>query len=177
MNRFKMIVDVICPGPSAGDYDGAGEVCVGVNRAVELVPCDVWVWLDGEMFGEVEPIGSPRVITSKAGHRRACKQGGNDRLVRLGFELVDSEAKTPPHWEIPWSRYSSTTAILSAIDMGATQIYVWGADMRGVADWDGETRDRDTRTNERWKSERQILARLMRWARNKGIRIKRRGLA
>lgn len=142
-------VAVLCPGPSLPDSYGGGpyDAIVGVNRVVTAYPCTHWVAIDARLHESIKPIGDPARITSKS-------QCGNIIAKRYGF--------------------SSLTAIAyAAHELGAGVINLYGHDMDGYGEFDGDGDYRDKRTDERWRHEKEGYDMLVEYLDRRGVKIKR----
>lgn len=156
-------------GPSLASLAAtpAAGLVIGVNRAALIHRCDWWAVGDWQAFLENDPLGTPAVFTSEESLRVIA--GSNyARLSRhkvKTFESVDD----PPR-EL-WALFSTLAAIGLAYHLGAMDITLYGADMKGEADYDGHTLERNTRTAARWANERARLETLAAWLKDHGAEL------
>ena len=162
-------VAILCPGLSLNQFaqkPGEYDVLIGVNRAVGFKPCDFWVMLDYEAFARSEPIGRPTIVT-RGGIYRA--------IVRAFPEAQKHPFINAKFYDGPialrWKAFSSTTALMFAVDLGATRIDCFGMDCEGLSDWDGTPHA--GRGPERWERELKLWDGLVRWLANRNVEVSR----
>ena len=167
-----MTAAVLCPGPSLALLPGerAFSFKVGVNRAVTVGGCEWFVKMDEHQFADLRS-HAPYAITTAETLRRL-----RNREPDYTCGVVETLATDVPP-SLGWRIFSATIAIVLAHALGATTIEVWGADMRGDADFDGARDPANRRDEARWKCERSILGKLIRWLRRRGIKVRRYGIA
>jgi hypothetical protein len=161
---------ILYPGPSLAEaismLQGCGSdaLFIGVNRAVEAWECDYWCAIDWKTIDEGKPKGKPEIITISSAkqrlNREVCKVYG----TRGTYEDM-------PPADTGWLNYSSLLAIAAAYDMGFKRIEVYGADMKGVEDWDGNQVGRVQRSELRWAKERAQFGKLVEWLNSKGVAV------
>ena len=142
---------IICPGPSIERFDPAkdaeGPIC-GVNRAVRYARCDYWCALDKRTFSLATPLGKPVAVT-RAVHWPA--KGFDREAPMWDVNLFRWYRTAPEHW-----KYSSLTALVFFAWRGFDTVHVWGRDLSGVADWDGDDAVAYSRTEARWGREGRL---------------------
>lgn len=146
---------LLCPGPSLARYQPIGTpvVTVGVNRAATLHRCDVWAATDWPLIVRTRPLGQPILFTITATRDAlARKQQTWPWLVVTHDGIAGRTVCNRLH---PWTRFTATAALAYLAWLGATRIDVYGADMHGTQDWDGEHAG-EYRTDTRWAEERAI---------------------
>jgi len=171
---------VLCPGPSlfaaiptlqagtAGPYD----VTVAVNRAAAVMPADFWAILDAESFDDVEPKGTPTIVIGE----RACKQLTRKHPnIRSTFDITLREDLAAPPRSTFWYRWTALVAVVTAWNFGAHEIDVYGADLKGKADFDGVILPRQHRDKRRWQRERSAWLKVGAWMRSERVFIRRLG--
>lgn len=166
-----MTAAILAPGPSLTQtYPGYGgfDLVVGINGVPTSYRCDVWAACDYPMLrdncGQV--IGRPKVLSRQ--------QTWDDLRGRTGLALATTTDHlltfAPP--AIGFSLYTAPSAIVFAAWAGATEINVYGADMKGEAGFrDGDKGE--NRKEERWQSERVIFAKVVEWLAGRGVEVRR----
>ena len=154
---------VLCPGPSltrtfSEDMAGEYDLVLGVNRVAQMFECDFWVVLDAYTFGMTEVRGCPVIVTGAKQYETMCV-GYPDAQKH---EHLDHKKIKVPIMEVPWRSKGLLTAVIVAYSKGAKVIDCYGVDLKGTADFDGKTFDRQMRSANRWRKERKKLARLTR---------------
>jgi len=163
---------VLCPGPSLAaaismlQGSSLDTLFLGVNRAVEAIECQYWVAIDWKTIDEGHPIGSPEIITIETARQKLAKP------VSRAYRTKANRPDMPPE-KTGWLNYSSLLAIASAYDLGCKEINVYGADMSGLKDWDGNQNGRVCRTEKRWIKERKQFDSLCGWLAGKGVKVTR----
>jgi hypothetical protein len=165
-----------CPGPSlAAAKLPVADLVVGVNRAATFIPCDIWVCGDIPLVQQIHEkvLCDPVLITSTdACHVcRTFKRDFGRELWRGEFKCWTEALSFCPH-EYQWVMFSATAALIWCAFSGAKRIEVYGADWKGVEDFDGEKAGAN-RSDERWKLERQIWANLVNWLKDRGVEAER----
>lgn len=157
-----MRVALLCPGPSLGytwhprdDYDKV----FGVNRVASRIVCDVWAFIDWQIFTEHEPLGVPTIITTRTAAEEIKRRGDAERFDRHTVLTVEDDLRSVP--PLNWRLYTATVAAMAAYQFGASVVDVYGADMKPGADWDGHDDPRNKRDEPRWATERQIWGELV----------------
>jgi hypothetical protein len=122
---------------------GSDALFLGVNRAVEAWECDYWCAIDWKTIDEGKPKGKPEIITVISAKQRLRHE------VCKAYGTPACDGDMPPR-DTGWQNYSALLAIAAAYDMGFEWIEVYGADMKGVEDWDGQKVGRVRRSESRW---------------------------
>jgi len=150
---------VLCPGPSLRKFEkpDAYRLIVGVNRAAQFTPCDIWVALDARTFGETKALGRPVLVTATDQYEIMCKQHAKARKLEHRSSADLSFPRTP----VAWHTKGLTTAIVVAYLQGAREIDCWGVDWSGVADWDGRALPTQKRSPKRWREEEDLFSDLI----------------
>ena len=180
-----MRVAIACPGPSLSrTVEGPGfararayDAVIGVNKAVEAVACDWWVFADRQCFGWFTPTRGqaglwPRLCVGPGvmDHIFAEPYGEDFRAV---FQDRGSEARkltTTPAGR-GWMTFTTAIAIVLGQKLGATTITLVGCDLAGERDFTGQPWPRRDAT--RWHLERTHLGWVIRWCRSRGAAVKR----
>jgi hypothetical protein len=166
---------VLCPGPSAYTFPGRDgyDMVIGVNRAAGLAPCDYWVMLDGVQVWKISaPVGRPKIICGHPSHLDLWRNIPEAR--EHGWFDIQECIQTLPEAPITWAVFSATAAIVTAIHLGAKSVDIWGADMKGIEDFDGlNMPGMYARSEMRWQKEARILHELTEHFAAKGITIQR----
>ena len=155
-----MNIAVLCPGPSLAEtWPGAPafDLTIGVNRAALIERVDVWAFMDREVFWRTEIDYSPLVLTTRTARQSLERRGHGERLRRGGVLDFEDLRDTYPLADGPL--YTSVMAVHYAATLG--RVWVFGADMAGLSDFDGTVRETDRRGDSRWTREREILDRLV----------------
>jgi hypothetical protein len=170
---------ILCPGPSLARYapgDFAG-LLIGVNRAAQAQPCDVWASTDYPLvLAEADNVpGSPTLLTSGESARRVeCVWHHPIVTLESLFTFLS------PH-NLPWTLYTMTAAIVFAAFRGATDVEIFGCDWTPGPDWDGHTDANtlatDSRQESRWELERGICWKLECALDARGVKVSRHGIA
>jgi hypothetical protein len=163
---------ILCPGPSLqrAIIDGH-DLTIGVNRAAAFTSCDVWAAGDIPMLTDHRPkvIGSPELLT--AANTAAYLRDHATAWPGKVTEFEDLFGFLDPH-ALPWTLFTFTASIVFAAWRGATEIDVHGCDWRGLEDFDGWAQA-GNRSDERWKLESQIYARLADTLAGRGVTVRR----
>lgn len=142
---------ILCPGPSLAAYepDDFGGPIIGINRAATAYACDWWACIDLEtvLANAKQVKGKPGLLTNHA----TAQSLPHFAEIRLIESLFDAWPRTPAAYSI----YSATSGAVLAAALGATVIDVYGCDLAGTLDWDGTAAGK-WRTDDRWKSEREL---------------------
>lgn len=150
-----MNATLLCPGPSLSKYNGQGAgMIVGVNRAAEAHACDVWAATDHTLIRRCNPIGTPILLTIRATRDSLARRGRPWPYLVVTHSGVAGQTVTNKHH--PWTRYTATAALYYLAWSGATRVDVYGCDRSGADDWDGQNHESNTRTEDRWRAEREI---------------------
>lgn len=165
-----MIVAVLCPGPSLMRTWPAAvrsyDVKIGINRAVLAVRCDWWSIMDRHVLANYSPDYPIKFYIGKGfqyQHSDAPKLEGRERVdpEQFGEPFTTCRYMNDDGRVIKcgaWNSFSTTRAIVAAAwHQRAAEIDIYGADMMGVADYDGFTCPADNRKAARWAKERAIL--------------------
>jgi hypothetical protein len=143
-------VAILCPGPSLPKtWDGNADVTIAVNRAALLHAPDWFCAGDIETFQRIKV--RPRV--GYCGSDYALGMVGDELptdLQRFGWKGLplpnqDSECN-----------FSAVAATAFAAHLGAKSVRMYGADMCGLHDFDGDPGT--WRNDARWEKERAELA-------------------
>jgi hypothetical protein len=148
-----MHIAVLCPGPSLARFDVTRrhDFRIGVNRAILRPGADCVWWaasdeptiaLNAAAVAEMPTRHRPRCcFTNASAFAKPAIRGILDSLG-LGTltkeELTDRFPAVPSPPAVGWTCYTSTSALILAAALGAKQIDLIGADLRGVRDWDGQ---------------------------------------
>ncbi len=166
-----MTAALLCPGPSlCQTYPGYGgfDLVIGVNGTAASYRVDVWAACDYPMlrdyFGLV--IGRPKVLTRD--------QTWTDLRGRTGLKLATTTDVLLSY--VPSDKgatlYTATSALVFAARAGATEISVYGADMKGEGGFkEGDAGE--NRTEARWQSERVVFAKVVEWLAGRGVEVRR----
>lgn len=167
-------VAILCSGPSLRDFIASPEphdVFVGVNRAVEAHACDWWAFNDSATLGYFEPIGLPRIFTSKACELRIEDKERYGRFDHTYFHEIGTTCRSDPGWD----RFSMTCAMVLAEHLGASQITIYGCDWKGSDDWCGPQQGtKQGRGDYRWQNEIHKFGHVEGWLRSLGVEVVRR---
>ena len=165
------VAAVLCPGESLRFFlgrDGYDPV-IAVNRAAGAYHADYWVCLDQNSFEACQPVGRPTIVCAHATYNGICARWPDAR--HHDWKLHKPGA-VETH-QIPWAKYSATTALELAARLGATQVDCYGIDWNGTEDFDGYEHAEHNRTAERWADEGRIFADLTAELHRRGVRIRR----
>jgi hypothetical protein len=180
-----MKVAILCPGPSIRFFrGGAYSQLIGVNRAVLLYRCDWWAVSDRQIIFQAFDDGidyQPKIFTRSDNKKHMAASGRP--VVREYFNQCHKKWYEDPdlkprfqnvgEHKCNWPLFTATAAIVLAKRLGAKQIDIYGADMRGTRDFDGFEGEGYNRTEDRWDTERTILNRLTAWMADHGTTIRR----
>lgn len=169
---------LLCPGPSLCEtWNGHQyDLTIAVNRAILFHPADWWMATDHKLILRTGPIAHrPKYCTSNASMSSICRRGRldvlGDGVQGLSVEDHLSVAKYEPPY--CWRMYSATTALVLAHHLGAKTLSVYGADMKGEQDWDGDTHESNNRNDKRWESESVIWNKTADMLERKGTEVRR----
>lgn len=172
---------ILCPGSSLRNFPAAAtgeyDFIIGVNRAVAHHPCDYWLFKDAYTATLCTPAGNPILVS---GHGQLIRLGRMARTLPSlrGFQTLDYEPLELGgvfRAYSTWKRFSSTLAVALAEFLGAAVIDVYGADLRGSADWDGTANEKQRRSETRWNLERDIFLRMTELLDSAGVTLRRIG--
>jgi hypothetical protein len=165
---MKAVIFAPGPGLSAFPTDTPRDVTLGINRAVNAVPCDYAVILDHEAWPKVQPKGKPIWVCLFIQHDEGIEKGNQS----ADYPWVDIQSIRFPR-PILWSVYSTTAAIAMACHLGATEIETWGVDWNGCTDWDGKYSSELGRSEDRWRCERAMCHVIATMAEARGCTVRR----
>lgn len=177
-------INVLCPGPSLALYQRGPDstITIGVNRAVLHQPCDWWSVADFKAMvivivearrGLYFP--PPRKIFGSVMVERDFLNGlaGYTMPPYQWISFSDPSVEVPYDKMTQWRAWSSTSALVLAYHLsmihllgGELTINVWGADMKGVGEFDGANPDqsiRKGRSKERWAKEKVTWDGVVAW--------------
>jgi hypothetical protein len=171
---------VLCPGPSLTQFPGRDgyDLVIGVNRAAGYFPCDYWAMLDATPFFHCKPLGNPAILCQTPEWVKVQRFIGDmpeprPRHRHIAPEDVDAsiafELRTVP----ARFKYSLCAAITLAHSLGASAVDVYGADWRGVHDYDGRELAQNCRDARRWELEQQSFEVLATSLQNFGTKVRR----
>jgi hypothetical protein len=164
-----MVAAVLCPGPSLPDtYPGPESypLVVAVNRAAIEFRSDVFACLDFPLALSLWPEVPARVwLTCAASAQSLARR----HLIRTAVTVEGLDSFCPvPDWRL----YTAPAAVVYAASEGATQVDIYGCDLRGVEDFDG-VQAGENRTERRWARERGIWAAVTEWLAGRGVEVRR----
>jgi hypothetical protein len=167
---------ILCTGPSLAHYLEAPveqpNCSIGVNQAVEARACDWWCFSDPEAFDWFNPLGHPRIFTS-----RACLDIITRRADIPRFDWTfHADIGTEAHSDWAWPNYSLTCALVLAEHLGARTVEIYGCDWSGDRYFDGQPARRTHDMRYRWKNEQHKYGMVTDWMARKGIEVKRRNV-
>jgi len=169
-----MTAAILCPGPSlVRSVPAPADLTIAVNRAIAFSSADVWAAGDIPMLCEDRPniIGRPELFTAAntAAYLRDHGPAWRGKVTEFEslFDYLNSS-------NLSWTLFTFTAAIVFAAHAGAKLIEIFGCDWTGQSDYDGWAKA-GNRTDERWKLEREIYARLTDSLAARGIEVKRIG--
>ncbi len=120
-----MKIAVVSAGPSADKFPGRDgyDTVIAVGKIAARVACDYWVILDVAPCNSIEPLGTPRIITTK----------GVAKICGLVGAITDHDFEGVPHWY-----WSGPRALFAALKLGqasgsAFVIDAYGYDMASAA--------------------------------------------
>lgn len=120
------------------DPDASFDLRIGVNSAAAMHHCDWWSCGDGQTFDRVVPIGLPAVFTLDPDDGWYRKQRRTAERIKRHRVMAWSQMKKQlPGAPDCWTNWSITAALVLAVEQGATQVHVYGHDMRGTIDVEG----------------------------------------
>lgn len=166
---MRGVATILCPGPSLArvrrsDVLGAR---IAVNRACEFAVCDWWAAGDSVALESFRPVGLPRLFAGDS----ATTHTPPHILGRFDVRRWDDPTlKTP---DADWRWFTVTAAIVLAVNLGAVDVRILGADMRGVADFTGHIDPEHNRGDGRWSNEAGLLREVTAWAANEGAVVRR----
>ena len=153
---------IVACGPSAADripklrhvHWSLGTI-VGINRVVDRLACDWWVFSDRDMFDKARPLGVPHIFARKLHIRQIdAERPGALEVYRCGgFVLAHEEISEPPIDDCRC--FSGPAALLLAWHLRPKRITLVGFDMMGDLDCRGEYQA--SRTQDRWELERRVM--------------------
>lgn len=174
-----MITHLLCPGPSLANYQPPvepPELVVGVNRAALSHRVNIWVALD-----------TPLIVST---HAAVIAKHTEAPLLIVGEETFGAMMDRKIVWPVEvikqarmieycpqalsWTMFSATAALVCCGWKGAQRIDVYGADQAGTLDYDGVAGGQN-RTEERWRTERQIWINVVEWMKEQGTEVVRHG--
>jgi hypothetical protein len=169
-SRKPMPVAILCPGPSLlQTWPALGSIgydsIIAVNRAIEHQPDGVipdwWCCMDATAWPLFNPPAKPLVgVVGSIGPGAPL----NGRQIDITVS-ADEAHNTFLAW-------SSTTAVyFAAMQLTASRIDIYGADMSGDRDFLGMPYA--GRSDERWTRERDLLERLSTMLGSRGIVVNR----
>lgn len=163
---------LLCPGPSLSRYLGREgyDLVIGVNRAAEKHPVDIWVAHDVQRIRDSAPgvIGSPLlVVATETWGVIDAENGWRGRMIEQTAYL-----EAVPH-AFGWTSFSATSALVCAFWRGAKRIDLYGADWKGKLDWDGVAAGLN-RADSRWEWESSMMLNvLFPYLRERGCEVNR----
>jgi hypothetical protein len=176
-------IAIISQGKSAKLYDESMardfDAVIGVNWTVTKWRCDWWCFCDFVTYEKHVPLGDPAIFTNAAqvakiesqligkAHQRLTEAMASGRLLKH----EEADAPVLPPGMVPWASYSGPAALVLARHLGAQKITAFGVDMTGDGDFSGKTSG--TRSEKRWKVERELWEALHDRFRFEGIMIER----
>lgn len=175
-------VAVLCPGPSLAKLKPEALApyaqIIGVNAAVEGFRCDWWCFGDYSTFDKFAPLPAPYSPANAAPCMFVGSNVGDniDRqpygpAFRQGVAMEWQRVHERPSSE-QWATYSATAALVLASELGATHVDVYGADMRGIGDFQGR-QCLLNRNFARWELERKIFSDVTDWLKSGGVTVRR----
>lgn len=158
-----MTANLLCPGPSlAIARPGRADLTAAVNRAATAWTSDAWVcrdWISakttppgGIIHWMDQVIGSPVLVSGRDSLEAIARRGRPWRGQAIAIDDLMAE------WPGNWTLYSTTAALVYLAGLGVRSVHVWGADMAGEADWDGQHAGSE-RNEVRWRREAGIWRR------------------
>jgi hypothetical protein len=160
-----MIVALLCPGPSLAKLKclPLADVTISINRAAFTFESDWWASLDSPLIREGRPklVGKPHLFT------RAEYQPKYPDWHSRSVESLNAFCP----FVLDLAAFTVPAALIFAGWLGADAINCYGCDMKGMASFDG-TRS-DARTEDRWKRERLLFDRAVRFLADKRIKVTR----
>lgn len=186
-------VSILSCGPSLDLFEGdADSLLIGVNSAIEAHPCDIWCFMDPNVFGDSTP-DEPwpwGIFTHEPleDHYDELDPETNMLVTRLFDETKFATAKGCRWWyredmdfrgfpegvEDVWRRFTVGAALMLAYMLGATEIRCYGCDMEGEKDWQGCEGRRETDRNEmRWMLELEMWDLIVGWLGQRGVTVER----
>ena len=173
-----MTTVVLCSaGPSLRDQLRASpletvrpEHVIAVNTAASVVRADYWACMDAHRFDEIEPIGTPPVVSF------------DDQIIRMqsmhaekakAFKFIDilhimDQLGAPRGW----LNYTYIAGLIFSRHLGARRLVIYGVDMAGGECCLGHDMSKYRRP-ERWTNERQLEGVLIEWLERTGTAIER----
>lgn len=166
-------IAILCTGPSLAaflDRPVAHDVCIGVNRAVIAHQCDWWVFNDSASLDLIDPIGLPRIFTSKACETRIENREKYGRFDHTYFTDIGTTCRSDPGWD----RFSMTCAMVLAEHLGASTLSIYGCDWKGSDDWCGPLLGaKSGRSEYRWQNEIHKYGHVAKWLESRGVTVSR----
>lgn len=156
------------------DAAGAGDVVIAINAAVLTHSCHWWVfgdwitWRDHHAAANAagRPLQFERVCVAEAAIAGMRKHGpAFDKAIVHEWDKLPREMQPPTEWKC----YTASAALVLASSL-ARSIDVYGIDMRGDADYRGES-NRVQWNEQRWVHERRVVGDVMRWLDGSGVKI------
>ncbi len=144
------------------------DVRIGVNAAASAAHCDYWACGDAQTFEEVAPLGFPVVFTLDDQDGRLRHNRRNAARLAQHRVMGWNEVRDRVHPPAAFSNWSITAALALAVDLGITELHVYGHDMDGVVDCQGRA---FIKRRENWKRVGTDWLTVSAWARERGVRI------
>ena len=198
--RPSQTFNVLCPGPSLANYERGPDptITIGVNRATLHQPCDWWSVADFKAMVIVlnEYTRAPKGILRYPPPRKVFGSVMVERDFlngRAGYTwpptqwlgFADPHIPVPYEMQTQWRAWSSTAALVLAYELshihilgGNLTINVWGADMAGTGEFDGDSPDlriKDGRKKSRWEKERVTWQGVTDWLARHNTTVIRQG--
>lgn len=169
-----MNATILCPGPSVLNWEGPGDLVIGVNRAATLFPVDWWAAGDPPALDAslLKLQGSPRLFSTEFGLKHLSAVGHPWSGPTASFESLFSYLD-PSTMNAPWTMFTFTAAIVFAASLGTKEISCFGCDWNGTADFDGVEAG-GNRSEDRWRDERFRFGVLADVLKQRGIHVERR---
>jgi len=171
---------IICSGPSVRAYlekPPAYDWVLAVNRMVQFVRCDYFVFNDHEAFGWWPTEQKPRPVcfTSNQAFKLICNRDEGRRRADehkwLFYPQIETQCPSDTHW----TSFSMTIAMVLAEHLGAERIVIHGCDWEGSDDFDGRSPPRMPRDAYRWNNEIHKYGLVKAWLTGRGIEVIRYG--
>lgn len=187
-----MRIALLCPGPSLVTHDQRawrGKLRMGVNSVADAAcfrgRLDYWAGLDKAAFELYGPgliahcdrrgWALPKFLTEDQAHsdlmgdetvgplfRRVAERGGALKVSELRESFVSPPPVSFPDFTLP-------AALVWCVRLGADEVHIYGADMRGIKDYRGvEGANRDV---QRWEQERAVFNAVRAWVGRRGIDV------
>jgi len=154
-------------------HSGYSEL-IAVNRAAEFAACRWWVALDARTFSWTRPQGAPTLVCGDDQYRKVVQDHPEAVGIKhRSLSTLHLDLAAPGRPPVRWKRLGATVAVALAVNLGATEIDVYGADWSGTRDFDGHADPRNRRDEKRWEDERKTFAELAAVLAERGIVLRR----